>query len=383
MVRLGFTLVPVALVTLAPQDISLEAIRGGLRMCRACGSTEASDGILNLLLFVPFGWVMGRRWGVPTALGWGLAVSAGIEGLQLFIPGRFTSAADLLANSVGAGFGAWVARRPRLPVGLAVTGATVALFSPGVLLRPYPPAMGAYYGQWTAVFGGMEAYGGDVVDARVAGLEVPSWRSDSSAVIRAALRAGAPVRLRVRTGPPPSGEAPIFSIFDEHEQEMFMLGADGEDIFVRVWRLGTTLRFQTPTWWWEDALAGVAVGDTINLTYGLGEHSPCLTLDGRTRCLSSSASLGGWDLLAPPGRGDPVVTFAGLLWAFLLGAPFGMLSLSFRGKVLWTAGLGAGVALVSWTLPYWVTPWWGILLMFTGMIVASLMEPWIRKTLEA
>lgn len=77
------------------------------------------------------------------------------------------------------------------------------------------------------------------------------------------------------------------------------------------------------------------------------------------------------------------MTLAGLLWAFLLGAPFGILSLSLRGKILLTGGLGAGVAALSWGLPYWVTPWWGILLMFGGMVAATLMEPWIRKTLEA
>jgi hypothetical protein len=164
---------------------------------------------------------------------------------------------------------------------------------------------------------------------------------------------------------------------------MFMLGALRDDIFVRVWRLGTTLRFQTPAWWWEDALAGVSAGDTIEIAFGLGDHSPCLTVEGRTRCLSSSFSLGGWSFLAPDGGQSKVVTFAGLLWAFLLGAPFGMLSLSSRGKILLTAGLGVGVAALSWTLPYWVTPWWGILLMFGGMTTASLMEPWIRKTLEA
>jgi hypothetical protein len=190
------------------------------------------------------------------------------------------------------------------------------------------------------------------------------------------------VEVDIRAGPPPRRQAPIFSIHDDRQQEMFMLGARAEDIFVRVWRVGTTLRFQTPTWWWEDALAGVAEGDTVRIAYVLGSRAPCLTVHGRTRCLAATTALGGWSLLAPGGRGSLLVTVAGILWAFLLGAPFGMLSFRFWGRVLLLGGLGAGVAGLSWVLPYWVTPWWGIILVFAGMAGAGAMEPWIREALE-
>jgi hypothetical protein len=71
----------------------------------------------------------------------------------------------------------------------------------------------------------------------------------------------------------------------------------------------------------------------------------------------------------------------GLIWAFLLGFPFGMLPWSLRGKTLGTAGLVVLVAAISSRLPYWVTPWWGIALVFGGMVVASHMETWIRERL--
>jgi len=229
----------------------------------------------------------------------------------------------------------------------------------------------------------MEPYRGRVLHARVGGEAVPSWRSSRSREIREELRAGVPVRVKVETGPATMGEAPIFSIADDRQRGIFLLGVDGDDIFVRIWRLGSTARLQTPTWWWDGALRGVPVGDTVVLTYALGDRAPCLNVEGRTRCLAASADLGNWSLVAPDGRRSRLLTGVGLLWAFLLGGPFGMLSLNSRGKILITAGLGAGVATVSSSMPYWVTPWWGILLMFSGMITANLMEPWIRKMLEA
>jgi hypothetical protein len=245
------------------------------------------------------------------------------------------------------------------------------------------PPSGVYFGQWTAVFEGYEPYRGRVLDARVGGIAVPSWKTNRSGELREDLRMGAPVRVEVETGPATAREAPVFSIADDRQRGIFMLGVDGDDIFVRLWRLGSTARFQTPTWWWDDVLKRVPVGDTVVITYALGDRAPCLNIKGQTRCLAASSDLGSWSSVAPDGHRSRRVAGVGFLWAILLGAPFGMLSLSFRVKILITAGLGAGVATVSTALPYWVTPWWGILLMFSGMITANLMEPWIRKTLEA
>jgi VanZ family protein len=67
----------------------------------------------NVALFAPFGLLLGlllrreRRWiAVPICV----VCSAAIEGGQaLFLPGRFASAADVLANSIGAGIGVLVA----------------------------------------------------------------------------------------------------------------------------------------------------------------------------------------------------------------------------------------------------------------------------------
>ncbi len=78
-----------------------------------------ADLLLNVLGFVPFGFLFvrlrgsapvggGSAWlGVAVALG--LGVSAAIELAQWWIPGRNSSAIDLVCNGCGSGLGAWFA----------------------------------------------------------------------------------------------------------------------------------------------------------------------------------------------------------------------------------------------------------------------------------
>jgi glycopeptide antibiotics resistance protein len=67
------------------------------------------NAIGNVLLFVPLGVVLSlRRWGGTSAVLAGLALSASIEIAQLLIPGRTTSTADVIWNTLGAAAG-WTA----------------------------------------------------------------------------------------------------------------------------------------------------------------------------------------------------------------------------------------------------------------------------------
>ena len=406
-----------ALVTLVPGGPPSTDVTESLTLCTFCGSNGLADAILNLLLFLPFGWVVGWGFGpwadrigreLPSdgtpangtgvstpggleprdwwraarrALIWGATISLGIEAAQLFLPGRYSSLSDLLTNALGAGLGGMAGSRRRLPVRTAAVACTVAVFAPALLLAPSAPN-GTYWGQWTPDFGNMEHYEGQVLEANVGEVPLPSSRSDRTEEIRRGLLQGVPVGLLVIAGPPPSGEAPIFSIFDDREEEAFMVGAEGDDIFVWIRRLGTDLRLEAPTWWWTGAFHNVTPGDTIRIQYALGERSPCLTVQGNTRCLQASADFGGWSLLAPKGGDSPELRLFGVLWALSMGIPFGMLPLGFREKLLLAGSLGVGAVVVSEALPYWLTPWWGILAMLTGTITASLMEPWIREKLE-
>lgn len=77
------------------------------------------DVALNLLGFVPFGFVLawrGGRRGVAIAVASGLALSLVVELAQVAIPGRHSSAVDVISNTLGAFCGAalalWMAPPP-------------------------------------------------------------------------------------------------------------------------------------------------------------------------------------------------------------------------------------------------------------------------------
>jgi hypothetical protein len=245
----------------------------------------------------------------------------------------------------------------------------LALLAPTVLLAPDPPE-GIYYGQWTAVFGGMEAYGGRILEAHVGEVAMPSWRSPHTEEIRRDLRRGAPVRVHLEVGPRPPGPAPVFSIADHRQRGIFMLGADGDDVFVRLWRTGTTLRFSTPTWRWPGALSGLAPGDSVRIVYDLGPRGPCLNVQGRKRCLTAKSSIGSWSLLAPGGQDGLLYGAGSLIWAFLLGIPLGLMRLTRAGTMKLALGTVMVMLGVSWMLPYWPIPWVGILFLLLGTIAA-------------
>ena len=76
------------------------------------------DAWLNLLFFVPFGLLCGLRfpgWRGVTACALAACLfSSCIEWLQMYIPGRLSSANDIVMNSLGAIVGAVTANRKRL-----------------------------------------------------------------------------------------------------------------------------------------------------------------------------------------------------------------------------------------------------------------------------
>lgn len=93
--------------------------------------------ILNIVLFLPVGFLYRLITGRRGAFLLGAGISFGIESIQLFIPARTTSVIDLLANTVGAALGAMLLSlvAPRIDI------------SPNVLsrLRLETPLMGLTY----------------------------------------------------------------------------------------------------------------------------------------------------------------------------------------------------------------------------------------------
>ncbi len=100
---------------------------------------ESSTGNLynNILLFLPLGFLYRMITGRRGALLMGLGLSLSIEILQLFIPARTTSVVDVLANTLGAGLGAWL--YDQIAPRILITSGTVDRF------RLQTPLMGLIY----------------------------------------------------------------------------------------------------------------------------------------------------------------------------------------------------------------------------------------------
>jgi glycopeptide antibiotics resistance protein len=76
--------------------------------------TTAFNLVGNVLLFAPLGaglGLLGRRLRFTVAAGF--ALSGAIELVQLAIPGRTTSTADVICNTAGIALGWWLASRAR------------------------------------------------------------------------------------------------------------------------------------------------------------------------------------------------------------------------------------------------------------------------------
>ena len=82
------------------------------------------DMVQNIVLFAPMGWIANRGgWSGRRTVIAALLLSAGIEFVQQWIPGRASVATDIAFNVTGAVLGWWMAtpvRRPRVRVAVAL-----------------------------------------------------------------------------------------------------------------------------------------------------------------------------------------------------------------------------------------------------------------------
>ncbi|MBL0890274.1 MAG: VanZ family protein, partial [Gemmatimonadaceae bacterium] len=103
---LGYLALMVGIITLAPFDFQATPAHGWTTIW------NRSDVVMNVLMFVPFGFVhqLTRPRGAP--VDWlrvvllGALLSGLIEFAQLFAPQRYSSPLDLLTNTLGAALGA-------------------------------------------------------------------------------------------------------------------------------------------------------------------------------------------------------------------------------------------------------------------------------------
>jgi len=91
------------------------------------GVQGRADILMNVALFVPLGFLLERSLGVTRTALLGVLVSLGIETAQLFLPGRWSTLSDVVANGLGGWIGAMGSRLVRQHL-VGTAGVTGRLF---------------------------------------------------------------------------------------------------------------------------------------------------------------------------------------------------------------------------------------------------------------
>jgi hypothetical protein len=213
-----------------------------------------------------------------------------------------------------------------------------------------------YYGQWAPELGQFDLFTGRVVSVRVDSIPLPGMRLSAGPAIRAALLAPQSVlEVRALSGRPTADVAPIFSIFDDRQREIILVGQDGRDLIFRVRTRTSPLGLRSPALRLADALPaepGARLELRARYTPGRYHLEAEVGPASFTQQLALSASW-GWTFLLPFdhafGAEMPWLT---VLWVGGLLLPVGYYagrSGDFRGSAAWVALvmlLGVGLVLI-------------------------------------
>jgi hypothetical protein len=383
-------IVLVLIATLTPGDTAVPPFTA----CIICGSQGIADAICNVVLFLPVGaalMVLGARPARAVLLA--AALSAFVEGMQAtIVAGRDPSLGDVVFNSIGGLLGVlalrsahvWLTPGPRngrVLAGAAIVAACAAIAATGFVLQPAFERT-AWYGQWTANFGNMEVYRGEVLDARIGGRMVPSRRLDDGGAARQALLDGQPLIVRLRSSPLTRRISAIFSVYDDHTSEQFLLGANGSalDLFVR--RRVNDARLVNPPLRFEGALTRVAGGDTLTLEVRREGIGWCAGRIPHVPCLGYTAGA-GWELLQDFEILQRHAPLMNAFWLFGLLVPAGYWLLGVAGVLRGLAAAILACALVPLLSGLQASPpleWAGAV---SGLLAGNALAAVVRRLARA
>ena len=329
------------------------------RLCLLCAPSSLADVIANLILFAPLGFALAwLGWPLRRAVTGAALLSGAIELSQLlFIAGRDASVSDVTMNTLGAALGvillrgAGLALRTGPPRSLRFTAvlagiAAVAIGKGDWMLMPTLPQT-AYWGQWTAdLDGDLDWYRGRVGSAEIGRLAVKSAQVDHSEAVRALLSRGAPVHVRGVAGPNPVRLAPFFSIYDEREQEILLIGPQGDDLVLRYHMRAADWYLDQPDFHLPHAFRGIRPGDSLDLTMWREPEGACLRLNAVHACGLAPTAGRAWSLLQYQEQ-FPEWLKRSLdgLWLALLALPAGLCAAR-----LLDLGAGAGILALALAL---------------------------------
>lgn len=359
----------IAGLTLYPTPDAAAANNAISMWCLVCGELGVVDVTLNCLLFVPLGLGIGirgvSRWRALILI---VATTLTVELLQLkLIIGRDASLSDVLTNTAGGLLGYFLAGwwrrillpRPRTALVFAIAGSAAWLGIQSVTGWAFSRSMprSEYYGQWAPELGHLERFTGSVQSVELNGRTLPGFRLKSSEAVRRDLLGPRGVLdVIATTGDSTAGLAPIFSIFDDQQREILILGQDGTDLVFRIRTRSSSLKLRGPSLNIPDALPGKpGVPFTAKAEFGTGWYRVSANTNGGSlsREMHESASW-GWTLLLPFdhafGGEMPWLT---MLWVGGLLLPVGYWA-GRSGRL--TQASAAGALLVLLVLGLWAIP---------------------------
>lgn len=358
----------IAWMTLIPAPEQAQLVRQTPVWCLVCGDLGLVDVLLNILLFVPYGLGLGlarvRRRRAIAAI---IVTTCCIELLQMkVIAGRDASLSDVITNTMGGLLGLVLAARwrglvlpPRRRSGLLAVGAAslwiaIQLFSAWALHPDLPRS--AWYGQHAPTLGQFDQFRGRVLSATLAGHRLGNDRLRNTPEVRAALLRGTPLEVVAVTGEAPTRLAPIFSIFDDRQREIVLLGQTGDELAFHLRTRLAALRLRGPSLAAEHAVPRTG-GDTLRVSgrFERGVMSLDWSLNGgpaRHESLRLSPSW-GWSFVLPYDHAfGPWTPFLTMLWVGGLLLPVGY----WAGRAGWgRRALPAGVLLLGLGLA--AAPW--------------------------
>jgi VanZ family protein len=295
-------------------------------LCVWCNGRALADMLLNVGLFVPVGAALAnwQRIKLRSVLA-AVVLTVGIELAQFVIPGRDPNLSDVLTNTLGAVIGVllvtmsarWLNPSPLWRGVLAAGGSALAVTVLVVGSWLFAPAFqdGVYYGQWTADLHYLEWYRGQVLKSQVGDIPVRSRIIRRTDEVRELLFQGARIQVEAVSGPPATALAPIFSIYDDREREVLLVGTDRNDAVLRYRMRAASFRLDQPDLRFADSFAEIRAGQALRLEVARAGHSYCFTVNEARSCRVGLRAADTWGLLffvsSVPGWAR---TLLGVLW---------------------------------------------------------------------
>lgn len=319
----------IGLLTLWPVPAQAPLSAATPFFCLPCGESGLSDLLLNVVLFLPLGGGLrrsGMRLGKVTLVAAGISLL--IELLQLtVIPGRDTSAADIVTNSVGAGLGGWIAGAgPRglfpgtrwaasLAGGWALAGSVTAVLTAWSLDSAFRAS--TWYGQW-APFGEEPGwFDGSVLAVELGSRPLRHGRlSDSESRGAELMRDTVRLAAKVVSIAPPGKRLHIVAVADTAGR-MVTLSQRHRSLSFGVRTRAADVYLHSPVYLAPGVMPEMP-GDTVGIEgrYWKGAG----VVQGRRGELSP---LDGWSLLIGAPVGSRLAIIASLLWLLGWFVPIG------------------------------------------------------------